>query len=243
MLDVIKRACRHPVDYSGICRTTDLELVEKIDEGNSVFSFIMKPDKLPTWKAGQHSIFSLPGKPVTGKTWRPFSVASAPHEKVVRVGTIISSEPSSFKQHLSSLKPGEKVRMHGPYGELYIRPSMKRVIGVAGGIGITPFRSIIADLAHKQSQVDFTLIYSAKESHTYSDELDRWSQKNANIKIIFTRTAEEVNAELDKLVEQNKNNAHYLLSGAPGMIEALRKSLLQQEINSGRIFNDPFKGY
>lgn len=243
MLDIIARACRHPIDYSGICRTTDLKLIEKIDEGNGGFSFLMGADKLPGWKAGQHAIFTLPGKPVTGKTWRPFSVASAPSEGVIRIGTVVPSEPSSFKQQLSTLTQGETVRMHGPYGELYIRPNMERVIAVAGGIGITPFRAIISDLAHTKRNVQLTLIYSAKETHTYKNELESWAATNPNIKMIYVHTPEEVNAALESQTKQQQNNAHYLLSGAPGMITALRDKLRSFGIENTRVFNDPFKGY
>ncbi len=243
MLDVIKRACRHPIDYSGICRVTDLRLAEKIDEGGGVFSFIMKADQLPSWKAGQHSIFTLPGAKVEGKTYRPFSVASAPHEGVIRIGTIVPPEPSSFKLHLSSMAVGGQVRMYGPYGELYIRPDMKHVVGVAGGIGITPFRSIINDRAHRQSDTRLTLIYSAKEAHTYRPELEAWSSGQENINIIYTHTSEEVNAELEKQVSQLRNQAHYFLSGAPKMIEALQDKLYSLGIKNGHVRHDPFKGY
>lgn len=243
MFDVIKRALHHPIDYSGIWRTTDLELVEKIDEGGGVFSFVMKADELPAWKAGQHAIFTLPGQKVEDKTWRPFSVASAPHEGVIRIGTIIPPEPSSFKQHLAAMKPGGKIRMHGPYGELYLRENTGNIVGVAGGIGITPFRSIIADLAHRKGNTALTLIYSAKEKHTYQSELDRWSDIQPNIRIIYTHTAEEVNAELEKLVRQHHNDAHYMLSGAPKMIEALRDKLSTLGVSKDKVCNDPFKGY
>jgi len=243
MLDVISRAAKHPIDYSGICRITDLKLVKKIDEGNGVFSFIMKADRLPSWKAGQHAIFTLPGRPVKGRSWRPFSVASAPHEGVIRIGTIVPPEPSSFKQQLSSLEIGDKVRMYGPYGELYIRPGLKQIIGVAGGIGITPFRSIISGLHHSRRNVHLTLIYSAKDSHTYRDELDAFVRENHQLKIIHTHPAEEVNAELEKQVASHGNRGHYFLSGAPKMIEALREKLSALGIENGHVCNDPFKGY
>jgi ferredoxin-NADP reductase len=243
MLDVISRALRHPIDYGGICRVTDLKLMERIDEGNGVWSFIMKSARLPSWAAGQHSIFTLPGQRVEGKTWRPFSVASAPHEGVIRIGTNISATPSSFKTHLLNMPIGSRVRMYGPYGELYLRPQTGEVVAVAGGIGITPFRSIIADLAHKQSSQVLTLIYSAKEVHAYRHELDAWANSSQNIKIIYVHTAEEVTAELEKLVAEKGNQAHYLLSGAPKMIEALRERLLSLHIQKGLICHDPFKGY
>lgn len=243
MLDVISRACRHPLDYSGIRRVTNLEFKEKIQENDTTYSFIFSAPKLPTWKAGQHAIFTLPGKRVEGKTWRPFSVAAAPHENVIRIGTIISPEPSSFKQNLMSLGAGDQVRMYGPYGELYLRPNMKKVVAVAGGIGITPFRSIIADMAHEGNNLDFHLIYSAKAEHVYQADLENWKAKLPNLKISYTATSDEVNAELNKLVAENGNDGHYLLSGAPGMIEALRQSLLAQKIDRSRIIHDPFKGY
>lgn len=244
MLDVITRALLNPLDYIGVTKINKLTFKEKIQESEEVYSFIFASDKLPVWKAGQHAIFTLPGKKVTEKTWRPFSVASAPHEGEVRIGTILSPTPSSFKQNLLILKPGEKVRMFGPYGELYIRPKMKKVVAVAGGIGITPFRSIIADLTNKQSDVSLTLIYaSSNENYTYKNELDNWASTNKNVSIIYVTGAEEVYKSLEEEINKHKNEAHYFISGAPKMIAGVRESLLKNNIDKKQIFNDPFKGY
>jgi len=242
MLDIISRACLHPIEYSGIIRTTTLHFEEKVQENDNTYSFIFTAPKLPNWKAGQHAIFTLPGANVEGKTWRPFSVASAPSEDVIRIGTIIPPEPSSFKQKLMSLVPGDKVRMFGPYGELCLKSSMKKVVAVAGGIGITPFRSIICDMASYGKNVEFHLIYSAKAEHVYKSELENWKRKLPNLEITYTTTAEEVNTELLNEVANNKDT-YYLLSGAPGMIEALRGTLVEQGIKLNLIINDPFKGY
>ena len=243
MLDVIMRACRHPIDYSAILRVTTLEFKETIQENENTYSFVFTASRLPSWKAGQHSIFTLPGKRIEGKTWRPFSVASAPHENVIRIGTTISSEPSSFKQNLLELQTGDNIRMYGPYGELYIRPGVKKVVAVAGGIGITPFRSIIADLVKRGSNIDFHLIYSAKADHVYKTDLENWKDRLPNLQITYTATAEEVNAALLGEVQSQGNNAHYMLSGAPGMINALCQSLIDQGIKRDHILHDPFKGY
>lgn len=243
MLDVFSRAWRHPIDYLGITRITALEFQERIQETDTIYSFIFSAPKLPAWKAGQHAIFTLPSKRVEGKTWRPFSVAAAPHENVIRIDTIISPEPSSFKQNLMSLQPGDPVRMFGPYGELYLRPRMKKVVAIAGGIGITPFRSIIAVMAHKGSNIAFHLIYSAKAEHVYQADLEKWKAKLPNLEITYTATSDEVNAALEKEITKDDNNTHYLLSGAPGMIEALCQSLLDHGIKQDHILHDPFKGY
>lgn len=243
MLDIISRACLHPVDYSGILRTTTLRFKEKVQENDNTYSFIFTAPNLPSWKAGQHAIFTIPGANVEGKTWRPFSVASAPSENVIRIGTIIPPEPSSFKQKLMSLQPGDRVRMFGPYGELCIKPSIKNIVAVAGGIGITPFRSIVCDMANSGKNVNFHLIYSAKSEHVYKSELENWKRKLPNLKITYTTTAEEVTAELLNEVTKSNKDVYYLLSGAPGMIEALRKNLIENQVTKNHIVNDPFKGY
>jgi ferredoxin-NADP reductase len=244
MLDVITRALLNPIYYIGVAKVNDLTFKEKVQESEGIYSFIFTSNKLPTWKAGQHAIFTLPGKNITEKTWRPFSVASAPHEGEIRIGTILSPTPSSFKQNLLALKPGEKVRIFGPYGELYIRPKMKKVVAVSGGIGITPFRSIIADLTNRESEVSLTLIYaSSNENYTYKNELDNWALINKNIHIIYVRSAEEVYKNLEEEIGKHKNSAHYFISGAPKMIAGVRESLLKNSIREKQILNDPFKGY
>ena len=244
MYNLILRFIRHPLDYSHILKITSLTLLEKIDEGNNVYSFIFTAPKLPNWQAGQHAIFTFPNHKIEGKSWRAFSIASAPHESVIRISTIISDTPSDFKMKLQQLQIGENIRMFGPFGEMYIRPKIKKVVAIAGGIGITPFRSIICDLAKKQSNLSFTLIYSARErNYAFYQNLEQWCVDNPNIKIIYTETSEEVNQELEKQILQHKNNAHYLLSGSPGMIEALCNKIRSLHVKASRILNDPFKGY
>lgn len=132
--------------------------------------------------------------------------------------------------------------MFGPHGEMYVRASTRQIVGIAGGIGITPFRSIIADLTQKQSPVKLTLIYSARDNlYTYKSELESWQARNPNIEIIYTETPEEVNAELDKQIALYQNNAYYFISGPPKMVGSLRDSLKQRGLK--KVVCDPFKGY
>jgi NAD(P)H-flavin reductase len=124
---------------------------------------------------------------------------------------------------------------------MYIKPRVEHIVGVAGGIGITPFRALIKAIA-SGSIVDtkLTLIYSAVGIHTYKNEFDT-ALAHANIEIMYTSTPEEVNEALQKQVTLHQNNTHYFISGSPRMIEALRKTLLEKRIRN--IVNDSFKGY
>ncbi len=240
MPSLLLRALLHPFDYIGVFNKRTLILIETISEGNDIYSFIFKPEKPFSWKAGQHGIFTIPHRRISGKTWRAFSIASAPEEGVVRIATIIKSEPSDFKKTLLGLKVGETVTLHGPFGEMYVKRTMKQIVGVAGGIGITPFRALIMAIASGTIDTKLTLIYSAVGGHIFKNEFDT-ALAHPNIQIIYTNTPEEVNDVLSSQVALHQNSAHYFISGSPRMIEAIKKTLEEKGVRN--IVNDSFTGY
>ncbi len=241
MLNLYVQALLCPLYYIGFFNKRTLRLRERISEGNDIYSFICTSEKPFSWNAGQHGVFSFPDKYVEGKTWRAFSIASSPEEGVMRIATIIKENPSGFKKHLLALEQGESIVMRGPFGEFRTSPKMKHIIGIAGGIGITPFRAIIKSIASNTLRnTKLTLIYSALGAHTFRKEFDT-ALTHPNIEIIYTDTPGEVNAELKKLVTLHKNTAYYFISGSPEMIGALRSSLRSQ--GTTKIVSDSFKGY
>jgi len=241
MLDVIIRALRDPLDYIPVLNRRTLILREVIKESDEVYSFIFAPKKPCVWKSGQHGIFLFPHTKIEGKWWRAFSIASSSHEQVIRVSTIIKSEPSDFKKHLRTLNVGNTLTMHGPFGEFHTSKKISQIVGIAGGIGITPFRAILKDIALGVIlDTPLTLIYSSETGYTFKEELDQLA-KHPSIEIIYTETPEEVNAALNEQIAKHGNSASYFISGSPGMIKALRKSLKGKEIR--HIVNDSFKGY
>lgn len=241
MWDVIMRALRHPFDYMPVLNRRTLVLEDIIQESEEIYSFIFKPKKPVRWKAGQHGIFYFPHTSVEGKFWRAFSIASSSHEQVIRISTIIAKEPSDFKKHLKAMTKGNEILMHGPFGEFHTSHKISRIVGIAGGIGITPFRALLKDIALGVIlDTQMTLIYSSLGPYTFEKELAVLAG-HPSIEIIYTRTPEEVNAALDKEVEKNGNAAHYFVSGSPGMIKALRASLKSKGIR--HVVNDTFKGY
>lgn len=241
MLDVIIRALRHPLDYLPVINRRSLTHVETIQETEEVFSFIFKFKKPFSWKAGQHGIFLFPRTKIEGKFWRAFSIASSADEAVIRISTIIKENPSDFKKHLLALSPGDQMLMHGPFGEFHTSSKISRIIGIAGGIGITPFRPLLKDIASGViAGTDLILIYSAVGTYTYRQEIDSLA-RHASIEVIYTETPDEVNAALDAQVEKHGNSASYFISGSPGMIGAIRASLKKKGMRN--IVNDTFKGY
>lgn len=241
MWDVITRALRHPFDYAPIINRQTLQLQQRIQESEDIYSFIFTPSRPLRWKAGQHGIFYFPGTLFAKRFWRAFSIASSSQEGVVRISTIIKPEHSDFKQRLLSMQIGETIFMQGPFGEFHTSNRISRIVGIAGGIGITPFRALIKDIASGIiPETHLTLIYSAIDSYTYKDEIDALAQ-HPSIEIIYTHTPDEVNKALDAQIQLNGNSASYFISGSPGMIGALRKACKEKGVR--RIVNDPFRGY
>jgi ferredoxin-NADP reductase len=241
MWDVIIRALRNPLDYLPVIIRRTLILQETIQESSDTYSFIFKPKRPCTWKAGQHGIFMFKDRTISGKFWRPFSIASSAHEGVIRITTIIKAEPSDFKKNLLALKPGDAFLMQGPFGEFHTSRRISRIVGIAGGIGITPFRALLRDITLGViPHTEITLIYSAIETYTFQNEIAQW-EKHPAVTVIYTHTPEEVNAALDAQVKEKGNSAAYFISGSPGMIGAIRGRLKAAGIR--KIVNDTFKGY
>jgi len=240
MIDVIMRALSDPLDYLPVLNKRTLLLVEVIQESEEIYSFIFKPKNPLAWKAGQHGIFMFPGTTIKNKFWRAFSIASSSQELVVRISTIIKAEHSDFKKHLKAMKIGDPITMYGPFGEFHTSQKICRIVGIAGGIGITPFRAILKDIALGIIiDTPITLIYSA-QTYTFKEELDVLA-KHPSIEILSMSTPEEVNTAIDTQISKHGNSASYFISGSPGMIGAIRKNLKEKGMR--HIVNDSFKGY
>lgn len=245
MLDLITRVLRHPIDYSGVLSAHRLTLIKHDDLGHLTHRFIFKRPAGMAWKPGQHALFTLPRKGVSGKKWRAFSVASAPAEDVIMLATTVPpapNKPSDFKHKLLALQPGDSIMMFGPYGEFHTEHATKTMVGIAGGIGITPLRALIADLKDKpDGSFRFELIYGGKDGFfAFKDELDAWAA-HPNLTITYVNTPDAVNAAIDDACVRHGNAATFFISGSPGMITAVRTRLTNHRVT--HIVNDPFKGY
>jgi ferredoxin-NADP reductase len=241
MLDLLARALTHPREYAGILRSHQLTFVEQQHEGDSYYSFIFKPTEPMMWRAGQHGILFLPTSK-RDRGWRPFSVASSPHEGVVRIGTMLPQPHSEFKAVLRTLTPGTTVTFRGPYGEFHAATTPEQIVGVAGGIGITPFRALAFDIAHQHlPQRKLHLIYATKDSYPYQAELEQWASQTDQLTIEYLREPAAVQEAIANQWNIYGNQARYFISGSPGMITGISQHC--RTLGVRNVVNDPFKGY
>ena len=242
MWNLLYRICTHPFDYWALLRTKKISFIKSEQENEGVYSFYFKIPKGVTWKAGQHAIFSDLPNCTDKKQWRVFSIASNTAEQCIQITTNIPPQPSLYKQSLLQLKPGDQIKIRGPVGEFHVENAKQIIVGIAGGIGITPFRALLGALAtESEGQNDVHLIYGGKNGvHLFKKELMLYT-KSSSLTIEFLNTQEEVSSAIDATIQKYGSAATYFISGSPNMLTAIRKKLNQQGVSD--IVTDPFKGY
>ena len=253
----------------------ELSLLEKREhQDTDVMSFKFgRQDNIShnifNYAAGQYAFFDIggvyndPEGPV-----RHFSLASSPTEEEIIISTRIRDTP--YKKRLSSLEIGSKAKVTKPLGKFVLHDDYsKPAVLLSGGIGVTPFRSMIKYATDKQLPIRIVMFDSNRNipNILYKEEFDECLNKNTNLKIVYTITEKEddnqpssatgVNKEwkgergrIDKaMLERHLNdneikNSIYYICGPPGMLNAI-KELLQNslQIPKDQIRTEEFTGY
>jgi len=186
---------------------------------------------------------------------RFFTIASSPTEKEILLTVKIPEKPSSFKSALKDLPLGESVYATGPEGD-FTEPKEKdkNYVFIAGGIGITPFRSIIKYLLDTNKQVSITLFYSASSQGEFVfKELFREAEKKLAMKTVYiiTKNAPKgwqgetgyIDKQMINRHVQNAIDAFYYVSGPQPMVIAYENILNDMGIKKSQIKKDYFPGY
>ncbi|MEO6983589.1 MAG: FAD-dependent oxidoreductase [Edaphobacter sp.] len=187
---------------------------------------------------------------------RGFSVSSAPHEDTITVTTRLRD--TAFKRVLKTMPVGTDVQIEGPFGNLRLHNDVKRTaVFLAGGIGITPFRSIVMDAAHRKLPHHIFLFFSnhRPEDAPFLEELQALEKENPNYRLIPTMTKIEKsktawNGErgfIDKVMLEKylKDAASpiYYIAGPPAMVGGLHTMLQKAGVDDDDIRLEEFEGY
>jgi len=228
-------------DFTGIFKTWKTEFISAENVSGDFWKVYLKPAEGMKWTSGEHAIFTIPGKKISGRKWRAFSIASSPDEGMLLIGTRTGKEASSFKKTLFSLKAGEKVKVRGPFGWYKMREDINQVVMVASGVGITPNRAILMDLK-KYPSVNVELVHSGS-FHLFRDELEPLAEQITGLKLHYVSGRDEMHNSLNRLATKYGNNARYYISGSLGAMSSIKKTLRRADIKGKRIVHDPFLGY
>lgn len=225
--------------------------LDRIEEINhDVKTFWFKTEKPVRQIAGQFTEISLPHQNADDRGVRRwFTLSNSPNDKDLSISTrFFGGESSSFKKNLEALKPGATISLADPMGDFVLPKDPKiPLLFVAGGIGCTPFHSIVKYLRDTNEQRDIHMIYAANqlEDVIFTDLFSTLEQ----FEIILTNppinwTGKSGHIKADYIFEKSDNgNQHIYLSGPEPMVEALDKNLIVLGVDRKRLHTDYFPGY
>jgi glycine betaine catabolism B len=233
---------------------TALTLVRRQLEADHVFSFFFRPQQPLAFEAGQFLELSLPHPaPDESGTTRCLTIASAPSEPLLQLTTRIGPAPSTFKHALYDLRPGDAVAASGPYGDFVSPDTGAPIVFIAGGIGITPFRSMLLDLAARPARPAVSLLYSnSSPSIPFRPEFDALERDWPELRLEYTVTrpsptwsgaAGRIDASFIARHVDDPSRARYFACGPAGFIGAVRQALAFLGVPPSQIKQEDFPGY
>ncbi|MFH1621277.1 MAG: FAD-dependent oxidoreductase [Patescibacteria group bacterium] len=177
-----------------IPKLRSFRVASRSDLAEGVYSLTLVPadsEPLFSFEPGQWIMLHVLNP--DGTTWRKaaFSIVSAPAESTAsfELGIKIRGELTT---RASKFEVGEKVKVQGPYGFFFLEDTVATLVLLAGGIGVTPFRSMIREMCLQKNTRNIYLFYSTgtREKMAYEKELRDLSRECPNFKPIFILTHE-----------------------------------------------------
>ncbi len=220
-----------------------LTLLNKEHLIDNIWAFRFTPEHPMTWIPGQYMRVEIPNEtPDAEGTKRWFTISSAPFEEFLQITTRISQ--STFKQDLNALPVGGIIQLiEAPDGDFVWEDTEKPKVFVAGGIGVTPFHSILKQRFHDGLALTATLVYGGRNQDLpFKDELRAWAEADSSLNIQYVLGNPLTAEKLAEVVPGLHESLMYL-SGSEPMVQALHKQLAQTGVAESQIKTDEFPNY
>lgn len=224
-----------------------LKLKEKRKESHNVTSFVFEPWKKIEFKAGQYLEWTLAHSSSDSRGIRRyFTIASSPTENFIMLTTKFSDQSSSFKTALQKLEQGGEIIVSNLEGEFTLPKDLsKKLVFLAGGIGITPFRSMIKYLIDTGEKRNIVLLFSNKTSEdiVFKEILIEGEKKGLRTVYVNTDEMGYLDEDFIKKEISDWKERLFFVSGPEPMVEAFRKMLFRMGLPKNQIKTDYFPGY
>lgn len=218
-------------------------VVENIERILDIVHIYLKPEKAPIqFKPGQF-VYVKFNNTVVGTELHPFSMSSSPREDVLRLSIKILGDYTLKLVHLNN---GDRVSVFGPHGTFgnFLNQTHSEV-WIAGGIGVTPFISMIRDRIINPSKYPFvTFFYATKSSDeaVFLDEIKSMIANDINVRLVpwFSNTEGKLTGERVGSFVDLKSIDRFLFCGPEKMMEDLKKQFIKNNIPEEKIFYESF---
>ncbi len=235
-----------------------ITLKSKHAEAANLYDFSFSTPKQLTFEPGQYIEWTFGhDHPDQRGIRRYFTIASAPEEKELHLGVKIAPDGSSFKKALLAMEPGQQLIVGQVSGDFVLpEDATTKLVFIAGGIGVTPFRSHIQHLIHTKQKRDVVLLYACatEKDFVYQSIFDQGS-KAFDLKVHYIASDRERVAKdwsgkvghidakmLHELVPDFSERTFYI-SGPGAMVAAYTQLLRSLNVPSNQIKTDYFPGF
>lgn len=209
-----------------------LHFVERRHEYGDVYTYAFSSGKPVTYTAGQYGHIRVSGMPEGVRAVREFSFASAPHDALIEFGVDCRSG-SDYQKCLQALKVGDSVTLFKIKNHMTWPPLQKKeVVMIAGGVGITPFRSMLRDKTEKKMPLYISVIHASGSGYLYGEELSTLADE-------YMQTKRDRLSQSIAFVSDTHPSAHYYVAGSPMFVEHALQLLSEKGISAE---TDSFKG-
>ncbi len=235
-----------------------LSLKDRIKLSPDTYEFVFASDRKLRFEAGQYLEWTLAHAKADGRGIRRyFTIASSPTDPDYRIGVKFYEKSSSFKKKMLSMRRGDLMIASQLAGDFVLpKNKKKKLVFIAGGIGVTPFRSMIEYLLEKKEKRDIVIIYSNRTiaDVAYVELLDRAERELGieTLPVFSNQTPEqlatgEFPSKVDEqlilsMIPDYKERTFYI-SGPKGMIDAFSGLLAKLGVSRGHIKKDFFPGF
>ena len=234
-----------------------LKLLQIKEVAKDTYDFVFTTDRKFKFKPGQYMEWTFEHKGTDNRgNRRYFTIASSPTEPNIRIGLKFYPEMSSYKHHLLEMKPGDIIVASQRAGDFTLpRNKKKKLVFIAGGIGITPFRSMLKYLVDTNESRNVVSFYSNRTlaDVAYTDVFDDAHSK-LGIQTVYTLTDAPapptwlgergfINREMIMKYAPDFMDRMFYISGPHMMVFVFEKMLLDMGVRSSSIKVDFFPGF
>ncbi len=228
---------------------------QEVAKGTLLVTFDLLGEEV-SFKPGQYFFVTLPdvGHQDDKGLRRHISVVTSPNERGV-LGLCTRLRDTAFKRSLAELPVGAEVDVEAPRGTFVLPAETDRpYVFIAGGIGITVFRSMLRYISEERLPHRVTLVYSNRDrdSAAFLDELRELERDNANFRLVLTMTEDRGWSGETRRIDGDVLRDHvgrdlasytYLVAGPPTMTAAIVETLEQAGVARDQIRAERFTGY
>lgn len=228
---------------------------QEVAKGTLLVTFDLLGEEVD-FRPGQYFFVTLPnlGDDDDKGLRRHISVVTSPNEKGV-LGFATRMRDSAFKRTLRELPVGREVDVEPPKGRFALPEETSRpLVFVAGGIGITVFRSMLRFIREERLPHRVTLVYSNRDSEStaFLDELRELEQALPDFRLVLTMTQDpnwqgetrKVDAQFVKdYLDEDLDRYTFLVAGPPAMAEAVQQALQEAGVRDENVIAERYSGY